>query len=79
MLADSKFKADKQLKVANDVKAIHSNENIEQVIGGVTFTIPHSDLVEKQYLSGELLMDTPPKRETKDFRQEDIAEEVFDR
>lgn len=80
LLADSKFKADKQLKVANDVKSIHSNENIEQVIGGVTFTIPHSDLVEKQYLSGELLLDTPKKRETKEFRQviEDIAEEVFD-
>ena len=80
LLADSKFKADKQLKVANDVKSIHSNENIEQVIGGVTFTIPHSDLVEKQYLSGELLLDTPIKRETKEFRQviEDIAEEVFD-
>ena len=80
LLADSKFKADKQLKVANDVKSIHSNENIEQVIGGVTFTIPHSDLVEKQYLSGELLLDTPTKRETKEFRQviEDIAEEVFD-
>lgn len=80
LLADSKFKADKQLKVANDVKTIHSNENIEQVIGGVTFTIPHSDLVEKQYLSGELLLDTPIKRDTKEFRQviEDIAEEVFD-
>lgn len=80
LLADSKFKADKQLKVANDVKSIHANENIEQVIGGVTFTIPHSDLVEKQYLSGELLLDTPPKRETKEFRQVigDIAEEVFD-
>lgn len=80
LLADSKFKADKQLKVANDVKSIHSNENIEQVIGGVTFTIPHSDLVEKQYLNGELLLDTPSKRETKEFRQviEDIAEEVFD-
>lgn len=80
LLADSKFKADKQLKVANDVKPIHSSENIEQVIGGVMFTIPHCDLVEKQYLIGELLLDTPLKKETKEFRQaiEDIAEEVFD-
>lgn len=79
LLADSKFKADKQLKAANNVKSIHSNENIEQVIGGVTFTIPHSDLVEKQYLNGELLLDTPAKRETKEFRQviENISEEVF--
>lgn len=80
LLADSKFKSDKQLKVANNVKSIHSRENIEQIIGGVTFTVPHSDLVEKQYLEGELLKDTPVKRESKEFRTmiEDIAEEVFD-
>lgn len=80
LLADSKFKSDNQLKVANNVKSIHSRENIEQIIGGVTFTIPHSDLVEKQYLEGELLKDTPTKRETKEFRTivQDIAEEVFD-
>lgn len=80
LLADSKFKSDKQLKVANDVKSIHSRENIEQIIGGVTFIIPHSELVEKQYLEGELLKKVPVKRETKDFRViiEQIAEEVFD-
>ena len=57
-----------------------SRENIEQIIGGVSFTIPHSDLVEKQYLEGELLKNTPEKRESKEFRVmiEDIAEEVFD-
>ena len=80
LLADSKFRSDRQLKVANDVKSIHSRENIEQIIGGVSFTIPHSDLVEKQYLEGELLKNTPEKRESKEFRVmiEDIAEEVFD-
>ena len=79
LLADSRFKSDKQLKAANNVKSIHSRENIEQIIGGVTFTVPHSDLVERQYLEGELLKDTPVKRESKEFRVmiEQIAEEVF--
>ena len=68
------------MKIANNVKSIHSGENIEQILGGVTFTIPHSDLVEQQYLNGELLKHTPMKRETKEFRKviEEIAEEVFE-
>lgn len=80
LLADSKFKTDKQLKVANNVKSIHSGENIEQILGGVTFTVPYSSLVETQYLNGELLRNTPVKRDTKEFRRviEEIAEEVFD-
>ena len=62
------------------MKSIHSGENINQVLGGVTFTIPHSDGVENQYLMGELLKNTPVKRETKEFRRviEEISEEVFD-
>ena len=80
LLADGRFKSDKQLKAANNVKSIHSRENIEQIIGGVTFTVPHSDLVERQYLEGELLKETPVKRESKEFRVmiEQIAEEVFE-
>ncbi len=80
LLADGRFKSDKQLKAANNVKSIHSRENIEQIIGGVTFTVPHSDLVERQYLEGELLKDTPVKKESKEFRVmiEQIAEEVFE-
>lgn len=80
LLADSKFDVDKQIKIANNVKSAHSGENIEQVLGKVTFVIPHSEMVENQYLTGELLKDTPVKRETKDFRRviEEISEEVFD-
>lgn len=80
LLADQKFKTDKQLKVANDVRSVHSGENISQVLGGVTFTIPHSDGVENQYLMGELLKNTPVKRETKEFRRviEEISGEVFE-
>lgn len=79
LLADGKFKAEKQIKIANNVKSMHSGENIAQILGGVAFTIPHSDLVEQQYLNGELLKPTPVKRETKEFRNriEKIAEEVF--
>lgn len=80
LISDAKFKTDRQLKIANNVKSIHSGENIEQVLGNVSFTIPHSDLVENQYLTGELLKDTPIKRESKVFRAviEDICKEVFD-
>ncbi len=80
LISDAKFKADRQLKVANNVKSIHSGENIEQVLGSVAFTIPHSDLVENQYLTGELLKDTPVKRESKAFRSviEEICGEVFE-
>lgn len=80
LLADSKFKTEKQIKVANNVKSMHSGENIAQILGGVAFTIPHSDLVEQQYLNGELLKPTPVKRETKEFRNRigEIAEEVFE-
>ncbi|MDO4563681.1 MAG: AAA family ATPase [Clostridia bacterium] len=80
LLADSKFKVEKQLKAANNLKSIHSGENIEQVLGGVSFTIPHSDIIEQQYLTGELLKNTPVKRETKEFRRviEEITAEVFE-
>lgn len=80
LIRDAKFKTDRQLKIANNVKSIHSGENIERVLGNVSFTIPHSDLVENQYLTGELLKDTPIKRESKAFRAviEDICKEVFD-
>ena len=79
LLADAKFKAEKQVKVANNVQSIHSGENIEQVLGGVSFTIPHCSGVETQYLAGELLKNMPNKRETKEFRNvvEEIAKEVF--
>lgn len=79
LLADAKFKVEKQVKVANNVQDIHAGENIEQVLGGVSFTVPHCSGVENQYLAGELLKNTPVKRETKEFRKvvEEIAREVF--
>lgn len=80
LLSDMKFRTEKQIRIANNVKSIHSGENIEQVLGSVAFTLPHSDLVENQYLTGELLKDTPVKKETKAFRRviEEICGEVFD-
>lgn len=80
LLADARFKAEKQVKIANNVRSIHSGENIEQVLGGVSCTVPHCSGVENQYLAGELLKNTPAKRETKAFRTvvEEIAREVFE-
>lgn len=79
LLADGKFNIEKQIKVANNVKSIHSGENIEQVLGNVSFTIPHCDSIESQYLTGELLKDIPSKRDTRDFKKviESISAEVF--
>ena len=80
LLADKKFKTDKQIKIANNVKSIHSGENIEQILGGLAFTIPNCIGVEQQYLAGELLKDLPFNKETKEFRKtiQSICEEVFD-
>lgn len=79
LLEDGKFNVDKQIKVANNVKSIHSGENIEQILGNVDFTIPHCDSIEEQYLTGELLKDIPSKRDTRDFKKviENITSEVF--
>ena len=79
LLADSKYRAEKQIKAANNVKSIHSGENIEQILGGVSYTIPHSDGIEQQYLTGELLKTMPMKRESREFHKiiDRIAKEVF--
>ena len=80
LLIDKKFKVDKQIKVASNVKSIHASENIEQVLGGVSFTIPYSEGIENQYLTGELLKDVYVNKDSKGFRKaiDAICEEVFD-
>lgn len=80
LLADKKFKTDMHLKIANNVKSIHSGENIEQILGGLSFTLPNCADVEMQYLTGELLKELPYTKETKEFRRtiQYICEEVFD-
>ena len=78
LLKDQKWDADKQYKVASNVKSNQAGEHIEQVLGNVTFKIPHSDELENQTLSGDLLKDLSLK-DSRGFRTEiaKIAKEVF--
>lgn len=78
LLTDQKWDADKQYKIASNVKHYEASENIEQILNGVTFTIPHSAELEQQYLSGDLFKDLGLK-DSKGFRKEikKISKEVF--
>ena len=78
LLRDSKWDADKQLKVASNVKQQEASSHIEQILGSVAFQIPHSSEVETQYLEGEMLGELCLK-ESRAFRKEieKIGKEVF--
>nr|WP_314465124.1 ParA family protein [uncultured Clostridium sp.] len=78
LLKDQKWDADKQYKVASDVKPNQASEHIEQVLGNVTFKLPHSNELEKLGLDGNLLGDLSLK-DSRGFRKEiaEIAKEVF--
>ena len=56
-----------------------TDDEIEQIVGGVSFKIPHSDEVYKQFLSGNLFGGLTEK-DSKDFRKavSKIANEVFE-
>ncbi|ADY54439.1 MULTISPECIES: ATPase AAA [Clostridia] len=78
LLRDSKWDADKQYKVASNVKPQQAREQIGQALGSVAFTIIHSQELEEQYLAGNLLADLSLK-DSRLFRREieKIAKEVF--
>jgi len=78
LLKDNKWDADKQYKVASNVKTNQASEHIEQVLGNVVFKIPHSDELENQALAGDLFRDLVLK-DSRGFRKEieKIAKEVF--
>jgi len=78
LLTEQKWDADKQYKVASNVKQYEAKENMEQILNGVNFTIPHSEEVEQQYLSGDLFRDLGLK-DSRGFRREieKISREVF--
>jgi len=78
LLADHKWEADKQLKVANNIKEQEASSHMEQVLGNVSFKLPHSRELEGQVLSGELFADLELK-ESRGFRKEleRISREVF--
>ena len=78
LLRDSKWDADKQYKVASNVKTNQASEHIEQLLGNVAFKIPHSDELENQALAGDLFRDLVFK-DSRGFRKEieKISKEVF--
>lgn len=78
LLKDNKWDADKQLKVASNVKQQEASSHIEQVLGNVAFQIPYSSEVETQFLEGEMLGELCLK-ESRAFRKEieKIGREVF--
>lgn len=78
LLKDHEWDADKQYKVANNVKTYEASGYVEQVLGNVAFQIPHSSEVEQQGLEGDLLKDLSLK-ESRKYRKEieKIVGEVF--
>lgn len=78
LLHDNKWDADKQLKVASNVKPQEESGHIEQILGAVAFQIPYSREVETQYLEGNMLEELGLK-ESRAFRKEieKISREVF--
>lgn len=79
LLLDNKFNANKQYKAASNVSSFQADDEIEQIVGGVNFKIPHSDEIYKQFLAGNLFGGLTEK-DSKDFRKavSKIANEVFE-
>lgn len=78
LLKDNRWDADKQYRVASDIKSNEASENIEQVLGNVTFKLPHSLELEAQGLAGDLFRALALK-DSRAFRSElaKISKEVF--
>ena len=78
LLRDNKWDADKQLKVASNVKPYQAADHIGKVLGDMAFVLPYSQELEEQYLAGNLLADLTLK-DSRPFRKEleRIIAEVF--
>ena len=78
LLRDNKWDADKQLKVASNVKPYQAADHIGKVLGDTAFVLPYSQELEEQYLAGNLLADLTLK-DSRPFRKEleRIIAEVF--
>ncbi len=78
LLRDSKWDADKQYKVASNLKPHQAGEQIGQALGSAAFTLTYSLELEEQYLAGNLLSDLSLK-DSRQFRKEveKICQEVF--
>ena len=78
LLKDSKWDIDKQYRIASNVRPNEASEHMEQVLGNVLFSIPHSEELYAQVLAGNLFLDLGLK-ESRGFRKEidKISQEVF--
>ena len=68
LLLDNKFNANKQYKAMSNVSYFQADDEIEQIVGGINFKIPHFDEVYKQFLAGNLFSGLTEK-DSKDFRK----------
>jgi MinD-like ATPase involved in chromosome partitioning or flagellar assembly len=78
LLKDTRWDADKQYKVASNVKPQQAAEHIGKVLGSVAFKLPYSQELEEQYLAGTLLSDLTMK-DSRPYRKEldRILKDVF--
>lgn len=78
LLKDNKWDADRQYKVASNIKPSQASEQIGLIMGGAAFKIIHSGELENQILAGDLLKDLSMK-ESRLFNKEidKICSEVF--
>lgn len=78
LLKDNKWDAEKQYKVASNVKPNEASGHMEQVLGNAVFQIPHSEELATQVLAGDLLAELALK-DSRGFRREieKITREVF--
>lgn len=78
LLRESRWDAEKQYRVASNVRPDEASGHIEQVLGSVSFQIPHSGEVASQVLEGNLFKELGLK-DSRAFRKslEAITREVF--
>ena len=78
LLQEPKWRIERHLKTINNIKGQEAINHMEQVLGSVSFQIPHSREVETQYLEGDMLAELGLK-ESRAFRKEieKISKEVF--
>lgn len=78
LLRESKWDADKQYKIASNVRPNEASSHMEQVLGSVSFQVPHSEEVFTQFLEGKLFGELT-RKDSRGFRKsiEAITKEVF--
>ena len=78
LLRENRWDTEKQYKAANNVRPNEASGHIGQVLGSVTFQIPHSEEVANQMLEGNLFKELGLK-DSRGFRKaiEAVSMEVF--